>query len=79
MWGGRVPQALAGGASGGDPVAAKAERAKKIAERMEKHREAHVLQQLARKRRGEVKKGGADNPPGPPANLGGSGNGLGST
>ena len=64
LWGLGRGTAMAGlppGAASSDPVAMKAERARKIADRMEKHREAHMAQQLARKRRSDVKKGGAGN------------------
>jgi magnesium transporter len=57
LWGlGRT--AMAGLPAVGDPVAVKAERAKRIAEKMEQHRVAHVQQQLIRKRRIEATKGG---------------------
>jgi len=64
LWGLGRGTAMAGlppGAAASDPVALKAERARKIADRMEKHREAHVMQQLARKRRLDAKKNGNDN------------------
>lgn len=64
LWGlgrGTATAGLPSGSAAIDPVAMKAERARKIADRMEKHREAHVLQQLARKRRIEAKKGTGTN------------------
>lgn len=50
LWGLGRGTAVAGLPPGSDPVAAKAERARKIAERMEQHRLAYH-QQLARKRK----------------------------
>lgn len=54
LWGMGRGSAMAGlppGSASNDPVAMKAERARKIADRMEKHRDAHIVQQLARKRK----------------------------
>ncbi|KIW00721.1 uncharacterized protein PV09_07706 [Verruconis gallopava] len=72
-----------------DPLATKAERARRIADRMEKHREGQIQQQLARKRRMEQKKSNSGNGESssasagssnaPAADYSGSGNGLGTT
>jgi magnesium transporter len=77
LWGLGRGTAMAGLPPVGDPVTVKAERARKIAERMEQHRAAHMAQQLARKRRIETKKGG--NGAAPASDFGGPSNGLGTT